>query len=176
MSYSEPVKVSYNEILQQVGEKKFRERLTELTESANAFIEAAGYKGNVECNERIMLNVLFDYFSDIFRLKEFHHIEHVKIEKIVAYTAAWILRRKPLQFVRYTDEEKDMFVNERFALYFVLNECFGSGKLCVTSKYQQALDNYIDMLLYYFKYRECNPQVIELAIESFKMGTLVERV
>ena len=36
------------------------------------------------------------------------------------------------------------------------------------------LDEYIDLLLYYLKYRECNPQVLELMIESFKMGTLVE--
>ena len=32
----------------------------------------------------------------------------------------------------------------------------------------------IDLVLYYLKYRECNPQVLELMIESFKMGTLVE--
>ncbi|MCM1498867.1 MAG: hypothetical protein NC124_10425 [Clostridium sp.] len=38
------------------------------------------------------------------------------------------------------------------------------------SKILDDLDKYIDLLLYYFKYRELNPQVIELIIESFKMG------
>ena len=36
----------------------------------------------------------------------------------------------------------------------------------------KKLDDYMEMVLYYFKYRECNPQVVELVIESFKMGSL----
>lgn len=47
-------------------------------------------------------------------------------------------------------------------------------KKFVSPENKQKLDEYIDLLLYYMKYRECNPQVLELAIESFKMGTLVE--
>lgn len=45
-----------------------------------------------------MMNVLIDYYSDIYRLKEFHDIELVRTEKIIAYTVAWIIKRKPLQF------------------------------------------------------------------------------
>lgn len=33
-------------------------------------------------------------------------------------------------------------------------------------------DKYLDLLLYYFKYRQVTPQVIELLIESFKIGRL----
>ena len=32
---------------------------------------------------------------------------------------------------------------------------------------------YTEMLLYYFKYRQCDPKTLELLIESFKMGGLV---
>ena len=127
------------------------------------------------CNERIMLNVLLDYYADIFRLKEFHDIQYVRTEKIFAYTAAWIVKRTPQQFIHDTDEEKDIFVNERFAVFLLLNECLLCGeKRFVAKENKQKLDEYIDLLLYYLKYRECNPQVLELAIESFKMGTLVE--
>ncbi len=166
---------NYEYILDRVGEKKFRERLNEMVLSANQYIIEAGYEKHVECNERIMVNVLLDYFADIFRLKDFHGIENTRTEKIFAYTAAWIVKRKPLQFIHDTDEEKDIFVNERFAAFLLLNECLLCGeKRFVSQKNKEKLDEYIDLLLYYLKYRECNPQVLELMIESFKMGTLVE--
>ena len=85
----------YRYILEKVGPEKFRERLDEM----------------------------LDYYADIFRLKEFHDIQYVRTEKIFAYTAAWIVKRKPLQFIHDTDEEKDIFVNERFAVFLLLNEC-----------------------------------------------------
>lgn len=165
----------YNEFIEGEKEQKFKERLTELVKSANSFIEEAGYSGYVECNERIMINVLIDYYTDIYRLKDFHEIELVRTEKITAYTIAWIVKRKPLQFVKYPEKERDIFVNERFAAFLMINECLSDdGRKYVPEKYQQKLDEYINLILYYFKYRECNPQVVEFAIESFKMGMLVE--
>lgn len=166
----------YNYILNRVGEQKFRERLDEMIDSATQYIREAGYGEHVACNERIMLNVLLDYFADIFRLKDFHGIENTRTEKVFAYTAAWIVKRKPLQFIHETDEEKDIFVNERFAVFLLLNECLLCGeKKYVSEENKNKLDEYIDLLLYYLKYRECNPQVLELMIESFKMGMLVEK-
>lgn len=167
---------NYKELIKRVGEEKFEERLKELIASANNFICEAGYENNVECNERIMLCALLDYYADIFRLKDFHNIENVRTEKIIAYTVAWVVRRKPLQYIRNTDEEKDVFVNERFAAYLLLNECLLAGeKKFISQKNRDKFDEYLELLLYYFKYRECNPQVFELAIESFKMGMLVEK-
>ena len=55
--------------------KKFETRLNELIKTANEFIEEAGYSDNVECNERIMLNVILDYYADIDRLKQFHDVD-----------------------------------------------------------------------------------------------------
>ncbi len=166
---------SYRELLEKIGPEKFQSRLRELMESAQSFIGQAGYGDSVQCNERIMTNALLDYYSDIFRLEEFHSIEHPRTDKIFAYTVAWIVRRKPLQFVRCDDEERDMFVNERFAVFLMINECLTQGeKKFVPDKYRNKLDEYVKLLLYYFKYRDCNPQAIELAIESFKMGMLME--
>lgn len=165
----------YNYIIERVGRQKFRERLDEMIASADQYIQEAGYGEHVACNERIMLNVLLDHFADIFRLKDFHGIENTRTEKIFAYTAAWIVKRKPLQFIHETDDEKDIFVNERFAVFLILNECLLCGeKKFVSQENREKLDEYIDLVLYYLKYRECTPQVLELMIESFKMGTLVE--
>lgn len=164
----------YAEMLNKIGEKKFKERFAELQKTADEFIAEAGYSGHVECNERILLSVFLDYWSDIFRLKDFHKIEKARPEKIFAYLIAWIIKRKPLQFIHYVKEERDIFVNERFAAFLLLNECLLCGeKKFVTEEHQQKFSAYVEMILYYFKYRECNPQVIELMIESFKVGSLV---
>lgn len=155
--------------------RKFEARLKELLKTANEFIKEAGYSENVECNERIMLNVILDYYADIDRLKQFHNVDLVRPTKMIAYTVAWIVKRKPLQFVKYSDEERDIFVNERFAAYLMINECMtADNKKYIDKKNYAQLREYSDLLLYYFKYRECNPQVIELAIESFKLGMLFE--
>lgn len=151
--------------------EKFRERFAELQDTANEFIEKSGYSEYVTCNERILMSVLLDYYTDISRLKDFHGIELVRTEKITAYTVAWIIKRKPLQFVEYPENERDIFVNERFAAFLVLNECFQDDtQPYISENNQQRVDEYMNLLLYYLKYRSCNPQAIELAIESYKVG------
>ena len=105
-------------------------------DSANLYIREARYEKHVACNERIMLNVLLDYYADIFRLKEFHDIQYVRTEKIFAYIAAWIVKRKPLQFIHDTDEEKDVFVNERFAVFLLLNSHAILGERYTVNRYR----------------------------------------
>ena len=173
--YSEnPPKNQYAEMVEKIGEKKFYDRLSDLQKTADNFISSANFDGYVVCNPRILLQVQLDYFADLYRLKDFHGIEHAKTEKILAYELAWLLKRKPLQFKEYTDKERDIFVNERFAVYLIINECLLSGeKRFVDATAYKAFEKYQELLFYYFKYRETNPQVIELIIESFKMGALV---
>lgn len=59
---------NYNYIIERVGRQKFRERLDEMIASADQYIQETGYGEHVACNERIMLNVLLDYFADILVL------------------------------------------------------------------------------------------------------------
>lgn len=164
---------NYSEMVKNIGEDKFLSRFEDLLKTAQEFIVSAGYAETVYCNERILMQVLLDYFSDIERLKDFHDIDKIRTEKIFAYTISWIIRRKPLQFTQNTFEEKDIFVNERFATYLLLNECLCCGSENINPEYSENLEEYVNLLFYYFKYRHCNPQVIELLISSFKMGTLV---
>lgn len=164
----------YNQIINEIGEKNLQEKYTEVLASANKFIEEAGYLEHVECNERILLSLLLDYYADLSRFRDFHGVEWVRTEKSFAYLIYWIVKRKPLQFQHFSEDEKDIFVNERFAVYLLLNECLLCGeRKFVGKENQEKLDDYIRLLFYYFKYRECNPQALEMAITSFKMGTLV---
>ena len=106
---------NYRELIDEVGVDKFRERFEELQKTAMEFIEMAGFFETAYCNERILMQVILDYFMDVMRLKEFHSIERIRTEKLFAYTISWIVRRKPIQFRDYSD---------------VSNETFCTGSLC----------------------------------------------
>lgn len=132
IEFPEVMTEDYSEIIKDIGVVKFKERLTELVETMNEFIESSEYCSYVHCNERIVTMLLLDYWSDIYRMKDFHLIEKSRTEKIIAYLIAWIIKRKPLQFTQYFEEEKDIFVNERFCIYLLLNECLLSGRKKLT--------------------------------------------
>lgn len=167
----------YRDLIHQIGKDKFNSRFEELQKQISEFLDEAKYDESVQCNDRILYHVLLDYYSDINRLKEFHDIEDVKTDKVIAYLIFWLLRRKPIQLINFSEKEKDIFVNERFACYLMINECLimpednEVGKKLEKEEMLQ-FDKYLDLLLYYFKYRQINPQVIELLIESFKIGRL----
>lgn len=77
---------NYRELIDEVGVDKFRERFEELQKTAMEFIEMAGFSETSYCNERILMQVILDYFMDVMRLKEFHSIERIRTEKLFAYT------------------------------------------------------------------------------------------
>lgn len=161
----------YRRLILEVGEEKFKERFHELVNTANDFIFKAGFSEYAACDERIMYHVLLDYYSDVFRLKEFHDIELIREEKIIAYTVHWIIKRKPIQFTKFPKDEFDIFVNERFGAELLLKACLkAGGKEIVPMAEKEHFDDYLDLLLYYLKYRTCDARVLELVIESFSMG------
>lgn len=166
---------TYQDIVTAFGEDKIRDRFLYTELKANEFIKEAGYSSQVVCNHKILQHVVIDYFADVLRLKDFHNIEQTNKDKITAYLVAWIIKRKPLQYVdNMDDEENDIFVNERFAISIIINECiFSENMPLLVEKDLEKFENYIQLLLYYLKYRECNPQVLELALASFKMGKMV---
>lgn len=79
--------------------------------------------------------------------------------------------KKFLSEAKYPDT---VICNERYACNLLLAECLLESDTAITDNaILEKLDKYIDLLLYYFKYRAINPQVIELLIESFKMGNSI---
>lgn len=160
---------SYEDMIEKIGEDRLHEKYTEVLASANHFIEEAGYESHVECNERILFSLILDYYADLFRLKDFHGIEWIRTEKSFAYLIAWIVRRKPLQFVHYTEDEKDIYINERFATFLMLNECLLCGeKRFVGRENQSRLDEYHQFTVLLFQISGMQPQVIELALNHSK--------
>ncbi len=168
------VQATYEEIIKRAGGKEvFESLITDVIKQINEFLQIAGYPDSVKCNERILCHALLDYLADIHRLKDFHQIKNTRTEKDTAYIAYWIVRRKPIQFTQYTEEEKDIFANERFACYLILTEGMSDGiDRELGEKEIKQYDDYLDFLLYYFKYRQINPQTIELLINTFRVGRM----
>lgn len=117
---------NYVELIRDIGENEFLSRFAELQKQIDEFLISSHYisqsediEDNVECNDRILYHVLLDYYADIQRLKEFHEIKHTKTDKNIAYLAYWILKRKPIQINNLVEEDKDIFINERFVCYIV---------------------------------------------------------
>lgn len=175
------IEKNYKELIHEVGEKEFDTRFAEMQKQIEEFLTASNYisqteeENHAECNNRILYHVLLDYYSDIRRLKDFHGISHTKTDKNIAYLAYWILRRKPIQIDNLVDKDKDIFINERFVCYMVIYECLQqkqktSGSLKLDKESAEKYERYIDLLLYFVKYREYSAQMIELLIETFKMG------
>lgn len=168
---------NYQKLLADVGEENFDSRFAELLKQIQVFLEEGKYNEKIVCNERVLYHALLDYYADISRLKDFHDIKHTKTDKKIAYLIYWIARRKPIQITEFLSDEKDIFVNERFCCFLLLNECLlRSGGEYVNTKLDdkdmKVFEKYIDMLLYYFKYRHLNAQMLELVIETFKVGRL----
>ena len=165
---------TYEELFEKIGKNNFQSRFKELLNAIQTFLTTAEYPDYVYCNEDILNQVLLDYYSDIARLKEFHKIKHTKTDKVMAYTLYWFLKRKPIQIDMQSDDNRDVYVNERCACSMLFSECLlEDPNLVVSGDTLEKYNDYIDLILYYFKYRELNPQVIELMIESFKTGWLL---
>lgn len=137
---------------------------------AEQFFEENHLDGKVYFNDDIFQNCLIDILVDIARLKHFHDIKKANYTKFAAYTASWFLRRKPFQLVEGS-EEKYIYVNERFALTLLLDaaECF-DDKTSFSTEDKEELIKGIKQLNYHLKYRNTNPQTLELFLVGLENG------
>ncbi len=121
-------------------------------------------------NDNIFEYCLIDILVDIARLKHFHDISRVNYIKFIAYTASWCLKRKPFQLIEGCDE-KYIYVNERFALTILLQAsgCYDEN-FDYSAEDQQELINTIKQMIYHLKYRNTNPQTLELLLIGMNAG------
>ena len=162
--------VEFTKIIEEFTEEKIQERYFRLLESAQAFIQEMGYQNHVVCNETMLMYAVLGYFSDISRLKAFHNINHINDSKILAYETTWLLKRRPLQ-IKDNIDSKYAFCNEQF----VLSQIELWLKKDVSDDSTEAVVNedlrfFYDMLFYHLKYRNYDPQTLELMLVSFMAG------
>ena len=162
------------------GEEKIKQRYVYLFSKMEAFIKELEYS-NVQINTTILNQVIIDYFTDIYRTKEFHEISRVNKRKIIAYQTYWLLRRKPI-VIFSTDpqdinesEYDDAFINERFALSYITQEfLLPSLTPPINENVEKEFSDYLRHLLYHLKCRYIDQQYLELILYSFDLGRFFE--
>ncbi len=140
---------------------------------AEIFYEKNNLEGKVYFNDHIFEYCLIDILVDIARLKHFHDISRVNYTKFIAYTASWFLKRKPFQLLEGCDE-KYIYVNERFALTLLLQAsgCYDEKADYYTEDREKLLSA-IGQMFYHLKYRNTNPQTLELFLIGLETGKSV---
>lgn len=143
---------------------------------AKEFYDSNELAGKIYFNDNIFEYCLIDILVDIARLKHFHDISRVNYIKFIAYTASWCIKRKPFQLIEGCDE-KYLYVNERFALSLLLQ----AGGCCdENANYyeedQEELLKAIRQIFYHLKYRNTNPQTLELFLIGLETGKKVHIV
>jgi hypothetical protein len=148
---------------------RFRDMLRYLQDFINITKIAKKNIQNIDIDMDLLKKAVIDYFVDTVRIKEFHDIPKTRTEKIYAYTAYWLLKRKPIQIKR--DFEGSLFINELFIFAYLLSGILAEKNLidakCVN------IDGFIEfqeLLFYNLKYRQVTQQSLELMIKAFYSG------
>lgn len=167
----------YSDILSDFGKEKIEKRYEILQEYLSAFIRRMKYEDKVIIAESVLNQAVVDYFADIHRLKNFHHIEAVNFLKIHAYTAYWLLRRKPLQIIK--DEPMDVelaFVNERFVASYLLRYLRDDyTDVIIMESERPRYFEFVKNLEYYLRYRTVTPQMLETMLEAYQAGIAFQK-
>ena len=116
--------------------------------------------------------MLFDLLHDLKRLSCFHEIKRPNFLKIIAYTASWWIRRKPYQIIE--DDNDLIFINEQFALSLIFFATkLKNKKNQIIKENAQKLKDGVNKIFYHLKYRNTNPQTLELFIIGTELGSMV---
>ena len=173
MNNIENTYVSYDELLEEVGEDVIESRIQQISQEMLEFLEINQLHDVAYIHEMALTHAVMDYFSDIQRLKNYQHIEHINEIKIKAYETLWLLQRKPLQLKAQLDDDKFLYINEKFIMTrlasFMLAENINEP---IVGEDKVIFTNFLNTLYYYLKFRKCDAQAIELMLLAFKAGHL----
>jgi hypothetical protein len=167
-----------DDLIQKFGEEKLGDRFSKLFSEMIEFLNMNNLRGKATVNKVLLANVVIDYFSDIMRLKDFHtDIDRVNSQKVISYTAYWLLYRKPIQIADDISDNKELAtLNERFVLQYILNYLSERERRShILLRQNKGLENFAGLMLYYLVYRRYDAQAIEMIITAFLAGQIYER-
>lgn len=163
---------SYDYLLDYFGEDVISDRFNWLYTMMTEYLKSNDYLEYIDISKSVLNHVIIDYFVDIHRLKDFQEIDITNQIKIYSYLSFWILRHKPLQIKKNDNEQEQfVFINEKFTTEFLRNFIFtDSSKVVILSDDKNSIDDFLDTMLYYFKYRDFSAKSIEMILLAFKAG------
>lgn len=149
-------------------------RYKALLDRIQSVIKGMELQDEVHVNEDLLGEVVIDYFEDIDRLKEFEGIDRTKTSKICAYETYWLVKRKPVQAIKSSNEKNNriMYVNEIICTMMTvvkMHEDVGAR----IAEGDECLAEFVNLLCYNLKYRHFTQQSLELMIEAFYVGVHV---
>lgn len=171
MNNIENTYIKYDELVKTVGMETIQSRIQQISQEMLDFLKSNELEAIAYIHEMALTHAIMDYFSDIQRLKDYQQIEHVNEIKIKAYETFWLLKRKPLQLKTQIEDDRLLYVNEKFLLTrltsFMLEDDIN---MPIVGEKSIAFKNFLNTLYYYMKFRRCDAQAIELMLLAFKAG------
>ena len=117
------MKRNYKEAVKTLGKEKIEIRCSFLLDKIESFISGRDLEELVNVDERVVKELIVDYYSDINRIKDFYKVGGEK--DVISYLGFWIILKKPLHLKHNKEEAKANIylqqVNEWFAFHLVLD-------------------------------------------------------
>lgn len=166
--------LGYDAIVNYFGLETIEDRYKYLYEKMQEYINERNLQESLLISEGLLQQVVMDYFTDVYRLKEFHKIENINMTKIVSYEVYWILRRKPIQINCTSGGSHMVFANEGFATTFIAHEYLvPEEKEPLSPEKEEAFLTYLKHIYYHLKYRCVDKQCLETMLYSFETGKYI---
>jgi len=167
-----------DDIIEKFGKEKIEKRWNTLFEEMDLFLKQNNLSDVATVDKFLFATAILDYFNDIKRLKDFHKIKNINSIKIIAYTAYWLLRRKPIQICNreQSDNKELITLNEKFVLKYIfdyLSERERESHILLRNN--KGLKSFSNMMLYFLIYRVHDAHSIEMIIMAFLSGQVYER-
>jgi len=169
----EPIYTKYPALDDAVTRKQVEGRIDYFLHAMDAFIRVMGYEGKISVNQGILACAVFDYFTDIMRLKKETGIKSANEFKIAAYEAQWLLSRRALQ----SSDLGVCFANEEFVLSHLLKFLYRekSPEEQKVASRTMELRRLHESLFFHLKFRNCDARTLELMLLAFRAGEVLAR-
>lgn len=166
------------EELYKTFDKSFIEAYGELIYGmALRFYNNKQLKGKVFFDEKIFSGCLIDILVDLERLKYFHELDDISYERLIAYAASWIIKRKPFQIINSSatyEDKKCCYINEKFAFFLLMDGCgFDSDRRKAIKGKNKELKGYFRKIFYHIQYRNTSPRTLELLLCGIECGLCI---
>lgn len=176
MKHIENTYISYDELVDIVGAEVIESRVQQISQEMVEFLKVRELADVAYIHQMALAHAVMDYFSDIQRLKDYQKIKHINEIKIKAYETYWLLQRKPIQLKAQLEDDRMLYVNEKFLLTRLTSFMLGKDiNMPLVDEKGVAFKNYLDTLYYYLKFRHCDAQAIELMLLAFQAGAEIYR-
>ncbi len=174
MNDVETIYTQYEDIVSEFTEQVIKNQYASLYRECTAFLESLGVSDHTRIDKAILTYTVMDYFTDISRMKEFHHVKHISERKALAYETYWILRRKPIQvMINNGNEEFWAFLNEKFSFTRIASFLTREQKSVILDKLPKNVLKLSGYPLLLSEYRTLDPKTLELVIMGFQTGQMV---